>query len=330
MAQTQAPAKVTRDVTFDIMKGIGILLVLVGHVYEWQSVRQFVYTFHMPMFFIVAGYFSKAYDEVPNWRTAVRGYARRLLPPFFLVAAMNIGWMLLLSVMQHDWTPAIFMGLSYLYSDTTDWVTPWGNLHLGITWFLLTLFWAKTLFLFLSRWRRWRLVVSILLAIAALGFHVSMSHTPWCLMLSLTALPLVTLGYEWRHFQLPVWVICLMVASWVASLFFSRLDMFGYEWGIYPLSLLGACGGTWLLYILSRLCAKHLPAVGKVFAWLGVASLAIMCMHDFETTTHMGNHLRVMLGLDFSGTAMYLWRYAITILLAVIMLYTPGLKKIFS
>ena len=48
-----------RDTTFDIMKGIGILLVLLGHVYEWKAIGHFVYSFHMPLFFIVAGYFSK-------------------------------------------------------------------------------------------------------------------------------------------------------------------------------------------------------------------------------------------------------------------------------
>jgi len=318
-----------RDATFDIMKGIGILLVLLGHVYEWKAIGHFVYSFHMPLFFIVAGYFSKSWEQVADRRAAVRGYAHRLLPPFLLVAAMNILWMLFLSVTRHDWSPAIFMTLSYLYSDTTDWATPWGNLHLGITWFLLTLFWAKVLFLYLSRWPRWRLAGSIVLALVALAIHHFVPHTPWCLLLSLTALPLVTLGYEWRHITLPVWAICLLVAAWVAALFFSQLDMFGYDWGIYPLTLVGACGGTWLLYALCRLCAKHLPAVGKVLAWLGMASLAIMCMHDFETTTHMGNHLRVLLGLEFSMEVMYLWRYAITFALAVACLYLPGVKRLF-
>ncbi len=49
-----------RNLTFDIMKGIGILLVLIGHVWQLpDSIHQTIYSFHMPMFFIVAGYFSK-------------------------------------------------------------------------------------------------------------------------------------------------------------------------------------------------------------------------------------------------------------------------------
>ena len=318
-----------RDLTFDIMKGIGILLVLVGHVYEWKGIGHYIYSFHMPMFFIVAGYFSKAYDQVDDRRAVLRGYARRLLLPFLFVAAMNLLWMLFLGVTKHDWSPLTRMALSYLFASTDELPTRWGLLYLGITWFLLALFWAKAMFLYLSRWPRWRLVVSILLAVAALVLHYYVHYTPWCLTLALTALPFVTIGYEWRRTTLPVWAICLLVAAWVAALIFSQLDMYGHEWGIYPLSLVGACGGTWVFYTLCRLCAKHLPAVGKALAWLGIASLAIMCMHDFETTTHMGNHLRVLLGLEFSMEGMYLWRYAVTFVLAIACMYLPGIKKLF-
>ena len=329
MAETDTPRTLTRDTTFDIMKGIGILLVLLGHVYEWKTVGRFVYSFHMPMFFIVAGCFAKTGDEVPDRRKAVGRYARRLLLPFLLVAVLNMGWMLGLSIVKHDWSYAIRMGLSYLYADTTYWPTPWGHLYLGITWFLLALFWAKVVFLYLGRWPRWRLWLSIALAVAALLVHRWCVYTPWCLCLGLAVLPFVAIGYEWRHRQLPAWLLWLLAACWVAAWRFSSLDIYGYDWGIYPLTLLGACGGTWLFYQLCRLCAVHLPALGRVLAWIGVCSLAIMCMHDLESTIHLGNHLRVALGLQFSTIGMYAWRYAITIAMGVACMYLPVVKKLF-
>lgn len=47
-----------RDVTFDIMKGIGIILVVLGHVQQldFYPLKTAIYTFHMPLFFILAGY----------------------------------------------------------------------------------------------------------------------------------------------------------------------------------------------------------------------------------------------------------------------------------
>lgn len=47
----------------DILKGIGIFFVVLGHIHNgntgpllWGELRTFLYTFHMPLFFIVSGY----------------------------------------------------------------------------------------------------------------------------------------------------------------------------------------------------------------------------------------------------------------------------------
>lgn len=48
----------TRVVTFDILKGIGILLVIVGHTFM-KEIGPCIQAFHMPLFFIVAGFFYK-------------------------------------------------------------------------------------------------------------------------------------------------------------------------------------------------------------------------------------------------------------------------------
>ena len=39
----------------DYAKGIGILLVVLGHIYN-NSVKLWIYSFHMPLFFIISGY----------------------------------------------------------------------------------------------------------------------------------------------------------------------------------------------------------------------------------------------------------------------------------
>lgn len=47
-----------RNDTIDIMKGIGILLVMLGHFVDGFA-HTFIYSFHMPLFFVLAGYFAK-------------------------------------------------------------------------------------------------------------------------------------------------------------------------------------------------------------------------------------------------------------------------------
>ena len=52
-----------RDITFDIAKGIGIVLVVIGHYIpdnapSWYiGFVSFVYHFHMPLFLMIAGSF---------------------------------------------------------------------------------------------------------------------------------------------------------------------------------------------------------------------------------------------------------------------------------
>ena len=46
-----------RNRAFDIMKGVGILSVILGHMDIEPYWRNVIYSFHMPLFFILAGYF---------------------------------------------------------------------------------------------------------------------------------------------------------------------------------------------------------------------------------------------------------------------------------
>lgn len=46
-----------RSNVIDIMKGIGILLVILGHCMPYENpLNRFIYSFHMPLFFMISGY----------------------------------------------------------------------------------------------------------------------------------------------------------------------------------------------------------------------------------------------------------------------------------
>lgn len=48
-----------RDQTMDILKGIGIILMVIGHSGTPLWMHDMIYTFHMPLFFIASGWFFK-------------------------------------------------------------------------------------------------------------------------------------------------------------------------------------------------------------------------------------------------------------------------------
>ena len=49
----------TRFDWVDTAKGLGIILVVIAHVWTKGPVRDFIYSFHMPLFFLLSGYMSK-------------------------------------------------------------------------------------------------------------------------------------------------------------------------------------------------------------------------------------------------------------------------------
>lgn len=329
---TSATSNKQRDITFDVMKGIGILMMLLGHVYETRgTVGHFVYTFHMPMFFIVAGYFSKTCNEVGNVRDTIKKYAKRLCLPYLFVMLITLAWFIFFGATKGEWGCAIRETLSLFWAEPTPLPTPFGNIGIGVVWFVLALFWAKCLLLILGRWEQLMLPISLLFALAAIALHGVFPYIPWCILMGFTALPFVCIGWYARHNSIPLWIKIVCVTAWILTIVLksTAIDMYSYTWGCFPLNILGACGGTYCLCLLSRWIAKHTKLTARIFAQLGVLSLAIMCFHCFELTSHMGNHIRVLLGLELPIWAFYLFRYALTILLAIAAIHTPKLKKLF-
>ena len=54
-----------RNTYLDILKGAGIILVVLAHVLKSSGggYERVIYFFHMPLFLIISGYFSKKVDN---------------------------------------------------------------------------------------------------------------------------------------------------------------------------------------------------------------------------------------------------------------------------
>ena len=325
-----------RDITFDMMKGIGILLMLIGHV--WAAyipyIHKVIYSFHMPLFLIVAGYFSKPYSSDNNNKSAIYSYFRRLLPPFVFTISITVLFFCLMGIVKHDWNPVIQNTIALFWADVKVLHTPYGDVYIGVVWFLLALMWAKTFLLFLLRWEKWVLPISFILSIGALLLYKIFPYSVWCLSLGLVCLPFVAIGWWCRYHSIPLWLKISSLILWIIAICFSKLDIYGYTWQCYPLDVIGACGGTYFVYLLCRwlnsdLLKKYFYWLRQALAYLGIISLAIMCLHSFEIDTHLGNRLRSWIGIELPIWGLYVWRYTLTLILAVIIVHTPRIKKIF-
>lgn len=314
------------------MKGVGILLVITCHFFNWNHplLGRSINSFHMPMFFIVAGYFSKTFSSWKEAAFSIKKYARRLLPAFIFTQLIIILWAVVMALTKEDgWNPVIQQALSLFWADPHGPNTPYGQLTIGVIWFLVALFVAKCLLLFLSQLKVWAISISIALAVGALLLHPVFPYSIWCISIGLTALPFLTIGWWAKTHKIPIWIIVVCIICWIISIIYSHLVMYDLDWGCYPLDFLGACGGTFCLYFISKFLSQHLHFLPKVLAVLGIWSLAIMCFHDLEMHCHLGNHVMALFPFILPVWVKYMFRYILTIALAAIAVKTPILKKVF-
>jgi len=178
------PAK-QRDAFFDNAKYLTIVLVAAGHA--WEPLRDgsraaaalymLVYTFHMPAFIIISGYFSRSFDASPQ---RIKRLVTQLVVPY-----------------------VVFETAYTLYTRWTDQAPdrPISLLDpLYLTWFLAALFiWRLTTPL----WRTVRWPLPLALAIAALA-TVAPIGDDLALQRTLQFLPYFVLGLclKPEHFKL--------------------------------------------------------------------------------------------------------------------------------
>lgn len=298
-----------RDVRFDIMRGIGILLMMLGHIPIEGVAYKVIYSFHMPMFFILAGYFAK--DVQLNFRG---GYSRllrqiiRLWIPFVVTIGFIVSTQVILCLAQKQ---PIRVG------------------HImGPLWFLPALGWGKLIVGCVKEKSKYLLWVGITIGLGAyIASWFWMEHKMF-LIQGLCAMPFLCVG-KWLRQNIVSWKMMLIcVIGWIFAIVFSQMDVHQCIYKYWVLDMIGACGGTWVLYnLVDRLCKIRYEWVRNLLspiAWLGKYSLAVMCMHGLEW-----KGLLPFEEMLCSGTFLLLLRFVVTIVLTVIVIKLPIFRNIY-
>lgn len=318
-----------RDVTFDIMKGIGILLMLVGHWPELpQWAHQFIYSFHMPLFFLVAGFFAKPlYDDV---KSRVRKNAKRLLLPFVLTQLLLVVWGGVQTLAKHDVSYVIKPGLSLFWGGADVLDSQWGKIYVGPMWFLPALFFGKTIFeLIISKLQNWKLLfVCIAISVASIVLHKCIDSS-WCILQGLSCLTFMSIGYLAKKKWFPKWFYCIVIVCWPFAMVFSGMEVANCSYSFYPLDVLGACGGTLCIWWLSKQIAE-VRWLSKPLAWCGVYSLVILCFHNFEWFSAIAYSIVIHSPFVLEGIAMVAFRYVLAFCMAFVVVKIPYIRKVYG
>ncbi|WP_158945630.1 acyltransferase family protein [Granulicella sp. S190] len=287
-AETSEPiTSGTRSTLVDIVKGIAIILVVFGHTLQGAIHRgwgtgsrvfftdDFIYSFHMPAFFFVAGLFvigsirkrGPAHFTVDKVKTILYPYALwgtvfAVLSPFLVYFAA---------------TPRPFLWKVFLV----------GLLEGNEGWFLYTLFFCLLLAMLTVRLPHWLRFVSALIISLCVPFSTLIPYEilrEFCFL----AAGMWVGNTIFRLERLQKARAALGLILFLAIQFLA-IRLYGPpgRWSFVALGLTGTC----LLFFAARVLEKH--QLGNALAWIGRASLAVFLMSAFGQITTRAILLKV-------------------------------------
>ena len=194
-----------REEWIDAAKGLGITLIVVGHVWSLSEPPLFyewLFAFHVPLFFFIAGLTLTV--DGRQFGAFVAGKARVLLIPYAYYALL--GYLFFLG----GYIVAQALGVSLEQFDYGLWVPLFGILHGTVgdgylvnspLWFLPALFFTLLMAFVVNcqvsaSWARWLIILGILLLGMAIGERW---RIPWGVVPAMIALVFLQAGVEFRQ-----------------------------------------------------------------------------------------------------------------------------------
>lgn len=129
----------------DVAKGIAILLVIIGHTVQFESLTwNLIFSFHMPVFFVLSGYtYRPAVDKKTLFNHAKHHFHHLILPCLYVSL-----FVVVCNIVKNDYYSiseiwfAIYSMLRNLF-----WASgvPFKGTAVSFIWFIFSLFWTKIL-----------------------------------------------------------------------------------------------------------------------------------------------------------------------------------------
>lgn len=236
-----------RNVTIDILKGIGIVLMVLGHMhFDDQYFGRIVYAFHMPLFFLVSGFLYKKPNNLFNY---LKRKAKRILVPYAVFATAY----LFLSFCLSRKVSTLFDGLKSILVFPTQ-----GMPMESALWFLPAMFLCYVIYALLDKFVKSRVrftaIISVLTCTGCFYSSVTDIRLPFAVGPAMASLGFYGLGQLWKCKQTEI-------GLQKKGYFVVIVGMFSFclAWLLEPLNVrLEKWGGV--QFILHYLCA-----VGIVF-----------------------------------------------------------------
>lgn len=255
----------------DICKGIGIIMVIMGHFPIPKFLRIYIYSFHMPLFFFISGYLNK--NNYKKGYIKHRFYA--LITPYLMFSILNTIIWYLVSGDENNLKLRLYETLI-------------GNGGSIALWFLVCLFFTEVSFFILNKTFESNYIkgfIIVLIGIIGISFSDLNIILPFKFNTVSISLGIYYLGYlannliKYKTEKNTVigWFILSIIFSWLQfRLNNKQIDMNNYFYGNIFVFYITSVVGIFFCFALSKKIKKN-----NILEYLGKNSLIILCIHGF-------------------------------------------------
>lgn len=282
---------------------------------------QFVYAFHMPLFFCIAGYFIS--DKKP-FVIFVREKAKRLFYPY----GVSCAGFVILNVLKN---PTIYRFLELLYIAAYGCGNGQGSVYynfseaqfmrtgeIGMFWYVWALFWGL---LMVKASSYTKVQPLLILVVSLMGICSSKFFwLPFSLQNGMAVSFWTYLGYLIKRHNLLTtqvfkskkkWFIAgVSVLLFSASVLFGQTHLYRNYYGLGIIDVLGAISGCVLVYWISCRIASNDGIIKRFLVWCGRCSFLIYSIHFLEDKVYPVANL--VGNLDYSKNALFVLSFVLT------------------
>lgn len=264
-----------RDRTIDTLRGLAILLVILGHITHISVLRNYIWGFHIPLFFFISGYLFQK-DRYSTLKSFCKAQTRRIVLPYvFFYLVTIIYWIIVERRVRGEEYTIIsqFVGLPYgTYSMEY-------MMFNGALWFLPALCTIEILYWSISRYFDAKKALFLSLCFGILGIYYSnnLNWLPWGGNAALIGCSFYALGvYSKPHTERfnKWWVIPFAFVLQLASLPWTGADLaslnFPFIWAYFPIAIIGIV----FCYNLASIIQC------SILEWLGKVSLVLFAFQE--------------------------------------------------
>ena len=285
----------------DCAKGIGILLVIIGHTVTndaetiHQAVRGGIFSFHMPLFFIASGLtfrYSENREELV--RKAEKSF-RHLVVPMLSVYTIRI----LIDVAKNYKAIApkayIIDSINALiFSSGVDVDIAGGRVPaLGMLWFVVVLFIARIAIDYAHLKVNSDRQLAAIICVCSIGGVVAgrLQWLPFSSDITLAILSFVWIGIQakevlnenshpaWGLVFMTVWAVTL-IATYKST--HTYMELAGRRYPLFPLCYITAIAGAIMIAFISKMMVDCIGAHALGLTWLGRNSMWMYFAHAMD------------------------------------------------